>query len=364
MPLGIRGERSGGSADAGFGTRRRRDLASGGQRKYGDAVIRHGALLLAIFALAASACEAADAQGEAAASAEAIVVDDPTDPLAHLKVISAPEMEGRGTPSAGLDRATDYVVGECVRLGLGSGVGEGSFKQPFAIGGGRAHNVLALYPGAGRRRDQVILMAAHLDHLGIGYPGADDNGSGSAALLAIANRLVSDGATPDRTLAFLWTAGEERGLVGSSWFVDHPPAGLPLERIVQVINLDALGALEEWRFSILPDGAANTARTAAIMADVGRGMDPPFTTINEDLQEYTTRQDGRSFVRKRIPTIWAFEGLQNPEGGGPLMRRYHRSTDTFENMLAENGGRKLRRMTTMLATTLTKLASADLPSVD
>ena len=51
----------------------------------------------------------------------------------HLKVIAAPEMEGRGTPSAGLDRAADYVVGECVHAGLLGGVADGVYKQPFTI---------------------------------------------------------------------------------------------------------------------------------------------------------------------------------------------------------------------------------------
>jgi aminopeptidase YwaD len=283
-----------------------------------------------------------------------------TDPLEHLKVIAGPDMDGRGTPSVGLDKAVDYVVAECTRAGLAGGIANGVYKQPYRIGGQSANNILAVLPGSGPHQDEVVLVSAHLDHLGQGFPGADDNGSGSAALLAIANRLVAERPTHplNRSVGFLWTTGEEEGLVGSTYFVEHPPATLPLTSIAQVINLDALGALEETRFSILPDDASNTAESVLLLTDASRELDPPFTRINRDLEAYTRRTDAYSFVSHHVPTVWVFEGLTNPEGGGRLMARYHKPTDTVENLVAENGGNKLRRMTEMLTKSVEKIANA------
>jgi hypothetical protein len=305
------------------------------------------------------------------------------DPIAHLEVIAAPEMDGRGTPSVGLDKAIAYVVAQCRAAGLAGGMGDGVYEQPFTVGTpgsiapasdedidghtheraapGRTSNVVCRLPGSGVRRD-VVMLSAHLDHLGHGFPGADDDGSGSAALLAMAHRFAaSHAARPlERDLVFLWTTGEERGLLGSSYFVEHPPAELPLDRIAQVVNLDALGALEETRFSILPDRAAHTRAAVAYLTAASRELDPPFDRMNQDLDAYTRRTDAWSFVRKGVPTVWVFEGLTNPAGGGSLMPRYHRPTDTLENLLAENGGRKLRRMADMLTSAVERIASADL----
>lgn len=296
--------------------------------------------------------------GGASADAAATTIDA-TDPIAHLSVIAGPRANGRGTPSPGLDFAKAYVITECERAGLAGGLGAGAFEQPFALpDGSPTSNVLALVPGTGPRASETIVVSAHLDHLGPGFPGADDNGSGSAAMLALAHRLPK---TMDRTVLLLWTTGEEKGLRGSAYFVDHPIPSLPLSRVVQDVNLDAIGALEDTRFSVLPDGTARSGLTVDLLREAAREMTPPFTRVNQDLDAYRTRTDAYSFVRRGVPAIWLSEGLTNPNGGGSLMPRYHKGSDTVENMLAENGGRKLRRMTELLARTIEKLAAADLP---
>jgi aminopeptidase YwaD len=323
--------------------------------------------LLAFVALLGGSCSAPPQADDAivASAASERRSSGSTDPVDHLQVIAGPEMEGRATPSRGLDLATDYVVGECVHAGLSGGVG-GGYKQPFTVASQTANNVVAVLPGSGPHNDEIVLLAAHLDHLGPGFPGADDNGSGSAALVAIAHRLVASRTTHplDRSVGFLWTVGEERGLLGSAHFTANPPPALPLTRIVQVINLDAIGALEDNRFSILPDESANTKATVAVIAQASREMDPPFTRINHDLEAYTRRTDAYSFVRHHVPTIWVSEGLTNPLGGGPLMPRYHRRTDTVENLLVENGGSKIRRMTTMLTITVETIANTTFERFD
>jgi len=277
---------------------------------------------------------------------------DARDPLVHLKVIASPEMDGRATPSPGLARAIAYVVGECAHAGVPGALGGGAYEQPFTVAGARTSNVVARRAGSGPHADEIVLFAAHLDHLGHGFPGADDDGSGSAALVALAHRFAR--RPTDRSVVFLWTTGEERGLLGSSYFVEHPP--FPLAKIVQVLNLDAIGALDETRFSLLPDDSARSRASAELLETASRELEPPFTRVNQDLGAYTRRTDAWSFVKKGVPAIWVSEGLTRETGGGSLMPRYHRATDTVENLVAENGGRKLQRMTELLERAAAKLA--------
>ena len=128
----------------------------------------------------------------------------------------------------------------------------------------RIHNVLGIVEGRdGRHRDEVVVVGAHLDHDGIDedgriYPGADDNASGTAAVMAAAAafaQAASRGERPARAVLFaLWNA-EEKGELGAEAFVEAPP---PSRRVVANINLDMVGRREEvphpedWRFSGFP----------------------------------------------------------------------------------------------------------------
>lgn len=319
-------------------------------------MLRRGlAFGLSLSALLLVACAAAPDTGVASSDVE--VGSDPNDPMTHLKVIASPEANGRGTPSPGLTYALGYVLEECTKAHLEGGFANGGFEQTFRLpNGDESSNLLAVRPGTGPHASELVLLSAHLDHLGPGFPGADDNGSGSAALLAIANQL---GDKPlDRTVAFLWTTGEEKGLLGSAAFVANPPARVPLAKIAQEINLDAVGALDDTRFSFLSDETPRTKASTALMKQANAEMDRPFVRINEDVDAYAQRTDGYSFVRHHVPTVWVFEGLTNPNGGGSLMPRYHKPTDTIDNLLADNGGSKIRRMTEMLTRTVEKVADA------
>jgi hypothetical protein len=112
-------------------------------------------------------------------------------------------------------------------------------------------NVIGLIEGADPQlKSTYVAFGAHYDHLGIEqtgrtddtadhiYNGADDDGSGSTAVLALANAFMR-GARPRRSLMFAWHAGEEKGLWGSQYLVDHPP--VPIEDIIAQINIDMIG---------------------------------------------------------------------------------------------------------------------------
>ncbi len=105
-------------------------------------------------------------------------------------------------------------------------------------------NVVALLPGRDRTLDgDYVVVGAHLDHVGSWpslFPGADDNASGSATLLEVARAMAKMKERPRRTVAFVWFAGEEMGLLGAKRFAQNPPEGL--KRCVAVFNLDMVGA--------------------------------------------------------------------------------------------------------------------------
>lgn len=128
--------------------------------------------------------------------------------------------------------------------------GEGDLKlelryreEPAAV-----PNVLAWQPGSDPDlRNEYLVIGAHLDHLGLQngslFPGADDNGSGSTALLNIAKAISANPIKPKRSVLFMWFAGEEMGLVGSAYYVNHPL--LPLDKMICMLNVDMVGRNEE-----------------------------------------------------------------------------------------------------------------------
>jgi len=107
-----------------------------------------------------------------------------------------------------------------------------------------AANVVGLLRGADPKlRDELVVVGAHLDHVGmqgeVVYPGANDNASGSAAVLAIAEAMVRAPEPPARSVLFVLYAAEESGLLGATHVVEHPP--VPLEQVVAVLNMDCIG---------------------------------------------------------------------------------------------------------------------------
>ncbi|MEM9558202.1 MAG: M20/M25/M40 family metallo-hydrolase [Acidobacteriota bacterium] len=129
----------------------------------------------------------------------------------------------------------------------------------------RAHNVVGFVPaGAAERLDGALLVGAHFDHLGFGdtggsldpdsglpHNGADDNASGTAALLEIARQLMAQRGELQRPVWILAFSGEESGLVGSTTFVRAPTGGLAVDELIAMVNLDMVGRLREDRVSVL-----------------------------------------------------------------------------------------------------------------
>lgn len=187
-------------------------------------------------------------------------------------------------------------------------------------------NVVGILPGSGPNAHEYVVIGAHYDHLGRGGPGslaplskaihhgADDNASGTSAMLKIAEHYSREsraGRAPPRTLVFVAFTGEEEGLLGSSHFVNNPP--ITLDKTVAMLNLDMVGRIRDNKLSVGGDGTAPSFEKILeaakkdlplVVKSMGKGGMGP--------------SDHTSFSTKRIPVIFFFSGT-HPD--------YHRPTD-------------------------------------
>ena len=196
-----------------------------------------------------------------------------------------------------------------------------------------AFNVVGVRRGADpARRDTYVAFGAHLDHIGLQPDasgdsianGADDDGSGSVALLAIARAAVAQRPPPARSMLFVWHTGEELGLFGSEWFTTHPT--VPIDSIVAQLNADMIGRNAADSLYLVGPRAAPGHRgeiVGAIADSVNAALRPPFL-INREWDSPTHpeqiyyRSDHYNYARTGIPVIFFTSGLHAD---------YHRVTD-------------------------------------
>jgi len=173
----------------------------------------------------------------------------------ELGTLASDAMQGRGSGSADELRAATYLAAELRQIGIAPLGDHGDFIQDvsttvkFRSGPKewRTRNVIGVLAGSDAKlKDQVILLTAHLDHIGVGTPvngdsiynGADDDASGCVAVLQLARALAA-GPRPKRTVLFVLFGSEETGGQGDQYFLQHPP--LPLDRIVANLEFEMIG---------------------------------------------------------------------------------------------------------------------------
>lgn len=162
---------------------------------------------------------------------------------ANVEYLASDELEGRATPSAGLDKAADFIAEQFKKAGLEAI--NGSYFQEAPVNGGTARNVAGLLRGTDQTlRNTYIIVSAHYDHVGLArsgddlvFNGANDDASGTASVIEIAKVLVE--RKPKRSVLFLTFFGEERGLLGSRYYAQHPL--VPLEGTIAQVNLEQMG---------------------------------------------------------------------------------------------------------------------------
>lgn len=203
-----------------------------------------------------------------------------------------------------------------------------------------SENVVGILRGSDPKlRDEYVVLTAHLDHLGVGRPvngdsvfnGAMDNGSGSALLMDVARQMAAQRITPKRSIIFLAVTGEEKGLLGSRYYANHPT--VPPDQIVADLNTDMflpiipfkmvmVNGLEE---SNLADDARRAGQTAGV----------PVITDPEPEENRFVRSDQYSFILRGVPALSMKVGFQlnTPEHRAVLdfrENRYHHVGDDVQ----------------------------------
>jgi hypothetical protein len=202
-------------------------------------------------------------------------------------------------------------------------------------------NVVGLLRGSDPQlRDEYLVYTSHLDHIGISDPvdgdsinnGAFDNASGTAAMLEIARAMVV--AKPRRSILFVATTGEEKGMKGADYFANNPP--VPVDAIAGNINIDMIVMTHATR-DLLPFGA-ETTDLGDLARDVARQMNVKLAADPFPEENIFVRSDQIAFVRRGIPAIYISTGLDSVEPGvngaaefrNWLRTRYHSPKDDLQ----------------------------------
>ena len=181
----------------------------------------------------------------------------------------------------------------------------------------QSSNVVGIIPGSDPRlKEEVVVLSAHLDHIGTRATGegdrinngALDNAIGIASLIEEAKRFTASGTPPRRTVMFLAVTGEEKGLVGSDWFANHP--AVPLGNIVADVNLDM--PILTYRFEDMIVYGADRTTLGPI---VRRAVESVGVTMSPDPapeQGIFVRSDHFRFVQKGVPAVFLWPGQKGP----------------------------------------------------
>ena len=242
----------------------------------------------------------------------------------YVGALADDTFEGRESGSRGGRAAGIYIIEHLKKFGLHGAGPKDSFYQSF----GNYNNILAKVEGSDPAlKEQVILISAHYDHVGYGtarnsfgptgliHNGADDNASGVAGLLEVAEAVSKLTTLPKRSILFAFWDGEEKGLLGSQHWAEHPT--VPLDRVQIMINADMIGRLRDSRLDIIGVRTCDGLRRL-----VARQND-----VSQLLLNFTWKMkadsDHHTFFSRDIPIIMVHTGLHND---------YHRPSDDADKI--------------------------------
>lgn len=198
-----------------------------------------------------------------------------------------------------------------------------ALRMTIARKRGWTENVMAVLPGQDAQlKHEYIAVSAHFDHIGVVdgqvFNGADDNASGTATLLLLAQHLQSK--TRRRSLLILAFSGEEQGLLGSRYLVENPV--IPLDRIVADINMDMIGRNGKHRLAVVPSKTKGLSSLKAILTSVNASGGHQFQLL-DTYDRYHARSDHYNFIEKGIPALFLFAGVH---------QHYHSPLDDWERL--------------------------------
>ncbi len=272
------------------------------------------------------------AQAPAACPSPSQVAHGLKQPRAAVRYLADDALEGRLAGSAGERCAGDYLAREFHRLGLAPAGDSGSYFQSLSLASivnphappGMGRNVVGILRGKSDPTIAVV-VGAHYDHLGRGpfgslapddvgvvHHGADDNASGVAALLEVAQRVKKH--RPAASVVFVAFTGEEEGLLGSRYFAAHPP--MPLADTRAMVNMDMVGRLGSQPLLVFGTGTADEWEGILKAADVDS------LQLKETPDGYGA-SDHTSFYEKDVPVLHFFTNVHGD---------YHKPSDTWDKI--------------------------------
>lgn len=285
--------------------------------------------------LAVAACHA----GSPGETAVRPATPDTTTLRRDVAYLASDALEGRGTGTPGNDSAAAYIARRFRSLGLTASV-PGFFQKFDARPAAAAQhglvqslptqNVVALIPGRDATlRGQYVVLGAHFDHLGRGGSfgaldpqardairnGADDNASGTAAIMELARLLRAN--PPRRSLAIVAFSGEELGLLGSAHFVANPPAPFVTDSVRAMLNFDMVGRVRNDRLLVF--GTATAAEWPGILAAANGSTQFTLALVGDGFGP----SDHSSFYARSIPVLHFFSDTHED---------YHRASDDADRI--------------------------------
>jgi Zn-dependent M28 family amino/carboxypeptidase len=270
----------------------------------------------------------------------------------HMYIYASDEFQGREAGTAGEILAINYLKNEYEKIGVKGGMHNGDYFMPMNVYAGRerrnidSFNVLAFIKGD-EKPDELLVITSHLDHVGVNKDGsvnngADDDGSGTTAMLEMAEAFqlaVNDGLRPKRSVLFLHVSAEEKGLLGSEYYSKNPT--YPMEDTVANLNIDMIGRIDDlhkdnpnYLYIIGSD------KLSQDLHDVNQSMNDKYVNLELDYRyndpttlvfemgrmrenNYYYRSDHLHFVNNNVPAIFYFNGTHED---------YHRPTDTADKI--------------------------------
>ena len=247
----------------------------------------------------------------------------------------APVLTRLGADSVAVQQASQ--VGAALEARPLSGAQLHVHARIRAVERNSAPNVVGILEGSDPQlKREYVVLSAHMDHVGVGRPvngdsiynGADDDASGTIAVVEAAEAFAQLQPRPKRSIIFLTVSGEEKGLWGSAYFADHPP--VPIGNIVADLNTDMVG--RNWKDTIVVIGKEHSD-LGATLNRVGAAHPELRMQPIDDIwpqENFYFRSDHYNFARKGVPILFFFNGT-HPD--------YHRPSDSVDKIDAEKESR-------------------------
>ena len=282
-----------------------------------------------------------------------------------LYVYASDYFAGREAGTRGQKIAVDFLKDHYINLGINSAKGTNpSYFQTMKLIVDRkvvaTENVAAIITGS-EKPNEYIIITSHLDHIGTHdgeiNNGADDDGSGTVAMLEIAEAFKAafdDGKGPKRSILFLHVSAEEKGLLGSKYYVENPL--YPLKNTVANLNIDMIGRTDPKRIDKDPNyiyliGADRLSQDLHNISEEANDkftklkLDYTFNALN-DPNRFYYRSDHYNFAKNNIPIIFYFNGTHED---------YHKPSDTVDKINYQ----LLRKRSRLIFYTLWELANRE-----